>query len=115
MATVALSQSFYNREHDFFAALYTAANIKQRHLIRGTGWTRTANGRESRDQAARNHPQLAPISNADIECGTDTAAHFPTGKRTRFSRRTLFSVAGKVLRLHFKAQDSVHLHTRSEN
>lgn len=110
MATGALSQSFYSREHDFFAALCTAANIKQRHLIRGTAWARTANGRESRDQAAKTNPQLAPISIADIECGTDTATHFLTGKRSQFSRRIPFSVAGKLLRLPFKAQDSVHLH-----
>lgn len=36
----------------------------------------TANGGESRDQTAKTNRQLAPISNADIECGMATAAHF---------------------------------------
>lgn len=89
-----------------FAALCTAANIKQRHLIRGTGWATTANGKESRDQAAKTHQQLAPISNTEIECGTATATHFPTGEREGERKkerkqiwRTLLSGAREVLRL----------------
>lgn len=104
-----------------FAALCTAANIKQRHLIRGSGQATTANGREreretERDQAAKTHQQLALISNADIECGT---AHFPTGEEEKTKkqiwRRTLLSGADKVLRLYFNVQDSVSLHTLYEN
>lgn len=94
-----------------FAALCTAANIKQRHLIRGTGWATTANGRESRDQAAKTHQQLAPISNAEIECGTATATQFPTGEETNKSEGEHCFLEHF---LYFNVQDSVPLHTLYE-
>lgn len=65
--------------------------------MRGTG----------RDRPAKTHQQLAPISHADIERGTATAAHFPYRRKKRkktpqISRRLLFSVAGEFLRAGFQ-------------
>lgn len=66
---------------------------------------------ERRDQAAKTHQQLAPISNAEIKCRTATATHFPMGQIKKTKNKSegerCFLELLRFLRLHFNVQDSV--------